>query len=389
MSKFPKISNISDLLPKIQGHDQIRVKAVETGAAKDCTVVCYMIQDEDVFTGPNEAWERECRGITFSPDGNVAARTLHKFFNIGEREETQPHNIQWSKVTRVSTKMDGSMVTPVKTDSGFKFKTKKTFDSAEACLADEIVKRKDAAGQEASSFISYCNDNHFTPTFEVTSPRFPIVIPYPKDDLTLLHIRDNETGRYCTEEQLHTLNKFFNSPFSVVENKIADFNSDGIPANLVSWEKLKAAAETATGIEGWVIQFESGEMVKLKTAWYIQLHHSVTFVRYRDIARTVLEDAADDLKSAFTLIGRSTRPILEIEQMINQALLRIERDVNYAVESGKQKNLSQKEMAISNSGNPLFSLIMRAFSGREIDYREYYKKHNLDAWSLEVIPLNE
>jgi hypothetical protein len=89
------------------------------------------------------------------------------------------------------------------------------------------------------------------------------------------------------------------------------------------------------------------------------------------------------------LVGRSTQPISEIEHQINQALMRIERDVNYAVASGKQKNLSQKEMAISNAGNPLFSLIMRAFSGREIDYREYYKKHNLDAWSLEVIPLNE
>jgi hypothetical protein len=66
---FPVINTIEDLLPHIQDNKQIRVKADElTGHI----VVCYMVQDEDTFAGTDINWARECRGITFHPDGRCA-----------------------------------------------------------------------------------------------------------------------------------------------------------------------------------------------------------------------------------------------------------------------------------------------------------------------------
>jgi hypothetical protein len=100
---FPIINTIADLLPHIKNNPQIRVKTEDNGM----TVVCYMLQDEDTFAGVEEEYARECRGITFGPDGKIVARTLHKFFNVGEREDTQPHALQWAKVVRIMDKRDG------------------------------------------------------------------------------------------------------------------------------------------------------------------------------------------------------------------------------------------------------------------------------------------
>lgn len=104
---FPHIAHIEELLPFVKDNPQIRVKDGLNGYK----IVSYQVQDEDTFTGTNADFARECRGITFDENGNIAARSLHKFFNIGEREDVQPDKLPWEKVTRVMVKRDGSMAT--------------------------------------------------------------------------------------------------------------------------------------------------------------------------------------------------------------------------------------------------------------------------------------
>jgi T4 RnlA family RNA ligase len=374
---FPSISTLEDLLPFIKDNQQIRVKQDDNGM----TVVCYMIQDEDTFAGENEVMERECRGITFRQDGKIAARTLHKFFNVGEREDTQPHSLRWAKVVRIMDKRDGSMVTPVMINGmNFKCKTKKSFDTKEALLANSL-----AAGGERYTWIVHLLRMDLTPTFEVTSPKFPIVIKYETDELTLLHIRENVSGRYLSEDEIVGLKP----PFPVVENLIEQFYGDGLPAKLVSWEKLKAAAETRTGIEGWIIQFTDGEMVKLKTKWYQELHHHVVFSRWRDVARTVLADQSDDLKGHFALVGRSIEPILKVEREIKRSIEAAKFEVEEHVKRGRLGNLTPKDMALKFKDHQLFGLIMTQFRGKEPDYTAWYVKNHLESdWGLEVVEVN-
>ena len=102
---FPKIKHLNDLLPFIESNKMIRVKEEDNGK----TIVCYMLQDEDMFSGEHQAFERECRGITFHPDGTIAARTLHKFHNVGERTDLQAEYLDWGSVTRIMTKRDGCL----------------------------------------------------------------------------------------------------------------------------------------------------------------------------------------------------------------------------------------------------------------------------------------
>jgi T4 RnlA family RNA ligase len=286
-------------------------------------------------------------------------------------------------------KRDRSMVTPVLIDQHsnpecgstrivkpfFKFKTKKSFDTPEAALADHL-----ARDVSYNRWIFQLLQGGLTPTFEITSPKFPIVLLYKKDELTLLHIRENESGRYLTEQEI----KFLNPPMQMVQNIISAFRTLGAPH--LNWETFRIAAERTEGVEGWIIQFENGEMVKVKTKWYINLHHSVTFTRWRDVARTVLADQADDLKGAFVMTGRSIAPIEYVSQQIKHELFQIQMAVELSANSGRAENLSVKDMALRFNGVELFGLIMREFRDQEINWNEYYERHLLDSWSLQVIP---
>lgn len=369
MSKFPKISHISDLVPHIEGNPQFRVAEQPNGT----TVVCYMLQDEDTFSGDNEEFAKECRGITFdTATGNILARTLHKFQNVGESESTQPDAIPWDKITRIMPKRDGSMITPVLVNGLIQCKTKKTFTSNEALAAQAFLE----GDTKRYNWCLQLLNKGYTPTFEWTSPRFPIVLTYDKDELTLLHIRDNVSGEYLTDwSPTHPL--IAKCPFPIVENLRNNFKDP---------RELLELAKTTEGIEGWVIQTSDGQMWKVKTAWYISLHHSVTFTRWRDVARSVLADESDDLKAAFAMTGRPIEPIQQVEKQIDSFLLNLEAEIDAVVSPAKAQGLDAKTVALANKEHPHFGLIMNAFRGKENDLREWYLKNKIDEWSLEVIP---
>lgn len=377
---FAEINSLADLLPAVQDNPQFRIDERADGY----TIVCYMLKDEDTFGGEHAALKAECRGITFK-DGKVVSRTLHKFANVGESEDTQPHLIPWHDIVRIMDKRDGSMITFVQDGEHVRAKTKKTFDSAEAIEATKLVSDYSGGAEWIKSLLR----QGYTPTFEFTSPRFPIVLVYEKDELTLLQIRHNITGKYVMPgtDQWNVLTEL--CPFNIVPNLIDEFSwsmaDEGIPSTTeVDWEKLKKAAEDRTGIEGWIIQASDGRMWKVKTVWYCNLHHSVTFTRYRDVAKLVLADQSDDLKAAFALTGRSIAPIVEIEHQIFSKIEEYEAIVREVVRDSI--GLSFKEMALKLNSHPLFSQIMRVARGGEVDWLKFYEEQHLREHSLEVIP---
>jgi len=383
---FPIISTLNDLVPFIESNPQFRIQKQPNGF----TVVCYMLQDEDTFIGENEAYAKECRGITFDRDGNIASRTLHKFQNVGENEQTQEHLIPWHDIVRVMDKRDGSMITFVEIDGKIVGKTKKTFTSAEAIAATEFLYKD----PERVEWVRRSLQSGMTPTFEWTSPRFPIVLTYDKDELTLLQVRDNVTGEYDMDLIWWGVREDCKSmcPFPVIENIIDQFmwkmggNGEGPYTEEFDFPKMKAQQLTKTGVEGWIVQAKNGEMWKVKTKWYCDLHHSVTFTRWRDVARTVLEDKSDDLKGAFAMTGRSIEPILEVERQIKEKIATVRTRVEEFVEMGRVANRTPKDMALALKGDMHFGLIMRLFRGQEINWMDWFLKEHINDFGLEVIP---
>jgi hypothetical protein len=207
------------------------------------------------------------------------------------------------------------------------------------------------------------------------------VVLYEKDELTLLHVRNNETGEY-----LNTSHQFFQDcPIKVIDDVSEKFKKDGV----VSWDLIKAWADTVEQIEGVVIQFSDGDMVKVKSDWYVNLHHAVTFTRYRDVAKAVLDDTFDDLLAAFRISGRETVRIQQVKTTIDQAMLTIKEYAQKTAADFKEQGLTVKQVATEKlTDNEYRTQILAEFRGQEYDYIKWYRMNLLDKWSLEVIPNN-
>ena len=118
---FPVINCLNDVRAAIEPYDEFRIME------KDWyTVVNYVVSKEDTFLplahAPGEdysAWlRRECRGLIFDEYGNLISRPYHKFFNVGEKAETQSNKIDLTQPHVILEKLDGSMIRPIPTPDG-------------------------------------------------------------------------------------------------------------------------------------------------------------------------------------------------------------------------------------------------------------------------------
>lgn len=335
-----------------------------------CTVACYMIAGKETWDGSELV--RECRGITFY-NGEIVGRPLHKFFNVGERPETQRDALDWSKVKRVMSKIDGSLIHTVAIPEdgyGFTVKSKKSFTSEVALAAKVFIRAR-------PNYVKFCSElarDGYTAIFEYTSPKSRIVLDYP-EELTLLHIRANDGGRYWSWGELSHFAEALDIP---LVDEIAWALGGSTPEHLIE------AIEHAEGIEGYVIQFASGDMVKLKTPWYLNRHYHMTELRRRDVARAVLNETLDDIKATFANTGMDPAPLLAVEHEVLEDIRELEQRVEVLYEANR--DLPRKDVAIANKGHELFSLLMRRFSGQEPDFKKHYERYVLDEkWDLRLV----
>lgn len=365
---FPKIKHIDDLRAHVAHMPEIRFSTNEDGF----TIVCYMVAGAETFTSENKDWARECRGITFYPDGKIAARPLHKFFNIGELPETQMSQIKWDNICRVMDKRDGSMVHPVRVNGKIILKTKKSFYSDVAILATDLLHTPKFA--EHLAFCEECVDEGLSPIFEFTSPKARIVLGYDTDDLKLLHIRNNVSGEYVADPYNFAFLMGYTIPCTE-EYDLTTFTAGSLMNSL----------ELDQDKEGYVIMFEDGSMMKGKTQWYLQLHRTIVFVRERDIAEMVVNETVDDYKSFLSMSGQSLDKVNGIEHRVLEEIRKIEDAVDAAFSLIKHLT-DRKEAAMTVKGHPFFSAAMNKFNGKEYDVKEHFLKFILkDKFSLEQI----
>ncbi len=392
-----QIKNIEDLRAKVAHKEEIREAPLTDGfrSAADEKLIsfCYMIAGENTF---DDAWSRECRGIVFNSVGRVCGRPLHKFFNVNEREETQVGNIDWSQVVRVMEKRDGSMIHTVKVRKlshpgtepvyDIKLKSKKSFESVVAQAAMNWV--MDEAWRHALKFpphalmrqktvrglLQKMIELDATAIFEWTAPDARIVLLYTEPELKLLHIRDNEDGNYWSVSAMKELADEFN--VKMVEETDEFF----LPfTREFDIQKMLDAAQTRENIEGWVIQFRDGNMVKLKTQWYMKRHKAMTFLRERDIAELVLAEQLDDLKALLVGDGVKIDEILDIERRVLEDIRGLERTAKSIAPPEDYKLLDRKTFVLKYKpiSGEYFGFLMTMYSGKVPDYRNYFEKNLL------------
>jgi len=277
--EFPRIECIEDVLPAIKGRDEFVVAHREWG-----TVINYMVSMSDTFPdvdSPTMALRRECRGLLFYPDGRIMSRRLHKFFNVNEREETAAQRIDLSRPHVILEKLDGSMITPVYTDKGIRWGTKMGITDV-GQQAEQFVNRH-SVYQE---FAAECRIAGVTPIFEWCSRKQRIVVDYPEDRLVLIAMRNNVTGAYTSFQTLKGLGSYWHIP---VVRAYA-----GTSHNMQSLVDETRASE---GMEGWIIRFDDGQMLKVKGEWYLRIHKTKDGLTLeKNVIDMIVNEKLDDVK---------------------------------------------------------------------------------------------
>ncbi|KAL6050290.1 Polynucleotide kinase [Balamuthia mandrillaris] len=364
---FPQDITLEEVREAIQGN--VGILEYDRG---DHVVFSYYIVKQDTFPPWKDCSDprlkrmyqlrRECRGLVFGSSGELIARRYHKFFNVGEHEDSKPENIDMSQPHVILTKLDGSMVSPFRlTDGRIVFATKKgaspVGDEAEA-----FAKSVDSE-MHYFAFLNECFDQRLTPLFEWCSRKKPIILDYPEDQLVLTGLRHLDSGRYiCYPDMLQRASRH-NIPV------VPLYSSPSSSSSCSSLAEFLVRVKGDKGLEGCVLRFESEEagggtmMYKIKTMWYHDLNrglHMLTKTKAnneRFVWRTILDNRYDDMKVyisvderkrldrfAEALFSRLERYVQMIEREVGEMRERLLKEEEKKKENEKEKETNQQQL---------------------------------------------
>lgn len=354
---FPVIYNIDDIKRVISGKDEFRIYEKE-----HFDIVVYEVAFKDTFPlveNDDHALLRECRGIVFDKTGNVISRRFHKFFNVNERIETQ--NIDINLNHHILEKLDGSFLSPVLIDNNIQWITKRGHNK----IGTHAAKYIEHSGINYNKFARYCISNNVTPIFEYMAAINRVIINYGDEPrLTLLAIRDNIHGNYTPYGTLVEVAKEFGIPVVKTLGKLTNsFIND---------------SRSESGLEGYVVRYDNGHMVKIKNDWYCKLHKNKEGIIFeKNVWNLILTDQMDDQKALLP-----KEDVIKIEQYENEFY---EIFMNYVQYLNDETNKIRNELKNSTNIKKDFNLTLANNYDNQIKQLFFRLLNNDDA----VIVLKE
>jgi T4 RnlA family RNA ligase len=294
----------------------------------------------------------EMRGLTFifNEDGSLFNRyvLLEKFFNLNQVPESLYSVVKNYKIKFINNKEDGSIASFVKLPNGkIVGKSKMGFDNDQADGINRVYK----TNKEVKSLVDWALDNNIVPIFEYVATNNRIVLRYPSEELILLRLRDNVTGKHIDiRDHLDKVGSIRIAPF---EDEVQDLD-DLINLTAIQVDK-----------EGSIVTCEDEYgrdfFFKLKTPWYCERHGLLTEDLYREhiIIGYILDDKIDDIlgqvpedeKEAHIRINKI---ISIVKRSLNEKTLEIKKAYEDYINSG----ISRKDYALQKKGNTNFGFVM-------------------------------
>lgn len=355
----------------------------------------------------------ECRGIMFRMDGDqphsLAALPMEKFFNLNEVSSdinTLAENLvmlgrlsedvfnygkivtmkefdrvveeqglealrdffpfigpfDLSKIVEAEVKSDGSLISTYMVGGKLFLKSKGSVSSDQALSAMGWLQSQPKLHHELVDMTQM----GYTVNMEWVGPNNRVVLPYDDAELIVLAIRNRETGEYVERDQLFNL-------MMETEEIERRWSNKMVVKNWAHW--IENVVPNETGIEGYVVRFEDGVRVKIKTPWYLALHHTKDSINSpRRLFEAVLEEATDDMKSMFYDDPQAIAMIEEMEVFVEEKYNHMVDTVERFYE--RNKHLERKEYAILGQQElekMFFGLAMSKYTGKSVDYKAFLK----------------
>ena len=287
MNNIKTVQSIANRIAKGE-RDFGRVYCVEDG---DYVLLNYT--HEAQFGGDFTEVEKACRGLVIRTDGKIMALCMSKFFNLGEPQcpslPDEPYTV-WEKA-------DGSLGLWWHDGDKWRVNTRGSFDN-------EYTEFATHWWEEHVDALTF--PKHFTVMTEICFDADPNPRAVNQEEgLYLIAVRDKYSGK----------------DFLLAEPTW--YESGLYPVKLfnVKIDNLSAMQQEQEGTEGWVVRFDSGFRVKIKTAWYLRLFRAMTALTPKRIRELMMEageswidEFPDDLRPEAVAIQE------EIEQKYRSVL---------------------------------------------------------------------
>lgn len=307
----------------------------------------------------------ESRGITFLVDHSghdakalaLVSWPFEKFFNLHENPMTM--ELDLSDPLEIQDKMDGSLISTMYMvgESRVWLKSKGSLFSEQAMAAMRLLETK------RYEYLRYFIDAlvmtmDYTVIMEYTAPDNRIVVGYDEPALTVLAIRDNHTGAYIPLDTYaeHEASEFF---VRDITREVEDVNS------------FVESIKDLQGLEGYIIKLKTGQRVKIKSEWYLKLHHIKDSINSpRRLFEAVVYDTVDDIRASFYDDENALKIIDAMAELVSKHYNHMVDTVERFYE--RNKHLERKDYAILGQKElepTHFGLAMSKYIGREVDYR--------------------
>lgn len=305
----------------------------------------------------------ECRGIMFEIHGDgtvidIAARPMPKFFNYKENPFTE--NVDFSKVTHIMVKEDGSLISSYIHLNDLHLKTKGSLDSEQAVDAMKWISQPEHKRLRGESYVLGLQGH--TVNYEWTSPNNRIVLGYEHEGLVVLNIRNNFTGEYIPYDLYPPVMK----KYAVMDE--LEFIDD--------IEKFVGEISAKNGIEGYVFRLEDDQMVKWKTDWYMARHRAKDSINTpKNLFRAIVGEEIDDIIVMFEEDKIAIKIINDMIDLVKPKYNHMIATVELYYETNR--HLGRKDYAIKarDLDDGLMGLYMNMYTGKVNDFKAFAKKH--------------
>lgn len=350
----------SDLMQLVSDSDGLFFFADQiTNAGMNVRIFDYHLASYTDWLKPSA---QECRGIMFEMNEGspvrIISRPMAKFYNLAEVLGWRnmdvvgnmfiPDNVS---VHSVMDKRDGSLIsTYIDNDGRLGLKSKGSLHSDQARESTAWIYKDE--NEVLREFCRQMSVAGYTVNMEWTAPNNQIVLIYNKPELRILNVRNNTTGEYVLPDQFHP---------KILDTFFADF----FPVKITNIEDWAKTVYAETGKEGYVVIFSDGRMFKVKTDWYVALHHTKDSIKNdKQLVVCIAENAADDLRQMFNEDPGAIERINKFESYITGYAMTSTNRIRESVSAGMgldRKSFALKMQSDFRGDSSLFNIAMNMY----------------------------
>lgn len=326
----------------------------------------------------------------------LVSMTPEKCFNY--HEEANLYDFKGSRPGVIMEKMDGSLI------STYIHKGKLFLKSQKSIASDQAIGAMSLLGKspELESVMERVSKAGYTFNMELTGPQWVVVVPYDRESLTILNVRNHETGETYFGQRLADFLDAQDA--SCLKAMTVSYEDHGRFHDMEHDAMIEAMYCEEQG-EGYIAELifmtEQGErsrMVKIKNRKYLDLHHAAfelfrerNFLRISPVlVKTVLDGLSDDIKQLFANSPERLNAFVQVEQHIMGLANKITASLDSYVK--EHSDLNAKDFALSVQKDypdkKMHSLLFKKRMGKEIDLVDFIYK---DMQALEIFnaPLHQ